>query len=62
MSTRPQGPFPLIVVQLRDRVGVHTFQAAAGRAAELPIAIGRDADDQAQTITVELDPAALIDA
>jgi Uma2 family endonuclease len=57
-----RGPFPLIVVQLRDGGVDRTIEAAPGQVARLPVAIGRGADGAAETITVEIDPSVLIDA
>jgi Uma2 family endonuclease len=52
------GPLPLIVARLRDGDGWRTIEAAAGKIAELPMAVGRDHED---VITVKLDPAALLE-
>jgi Uma2 family endonuclease len=52
-----EGPLPLIVVRLRQGGTWQTIEAAAGRTADLPVAVGRNGDD---LITVNLDPADLM--
>ncbi len=50
------GPVPLIVVRLCHGDGWRTVEAAAGQVAALPLAVGPDT-----RITVEFDPAVLVD-
>jgi Uma2 family endonuclease len=50
------GPLPVIVVRLRDGDGWRTVEAPAGTVAALPLAVGRDT-----VVTVEIDPAVLVD-
>ena len=54
------GPYPVIVVRVREGDDWRTVEAAAGAAASLPIAVGRAADGKVAVVDIELDPAVLL--
>jgi Uma2 family endonuclease len=55
-----EGPYPVVVVRMRDEAGWRTVEAPAGTATVLPLGVGRGPDGKAAVIDVELDPAVLL--
>jgi Uma2 family endonuclease len=55
-----RGATPVIVVRVCRRGEWHEVTAVAGISAELPLAVGREADGSAIVTTVKLDPADLV--